>query len=335
MGRVPVPGWLAKYDWQGFLPFEQLPAVHDPASARIATANHKITPPGYRPFLSVDWFLPYRAERIEEMLLAEPKHSLDSFARMQGDGMSRLARELLPQALAAKPQTAQGRAAQAMLAGWNGDTPIDSAAPLVFSAWYRELTRLVYADELGDIFTESWEQRAGFMVPVMKGRNGYQRWCDDVKTPARESCEALSAKAFDYAAMDLKKRFGKPKKWRWGSAHIAASDHRPLGFFPVISRLFNVAPPTPGDSFTVNVGHFILRDEARPFANKHAASLRAIYDLSDLERSRFMQSTGQSGNVLSPWYRNLGERWARVEYITIPTARDKVPAAHTLRMVPG
>jgi penicillin G amidase len=137
-GRVPVPGWLAKYDWQGFVPFEQLPAIHQPASGRIVTANHKITPPGYRPFLSVDWFLPYRADRIEELLAATPRHSLKSFGRIQADTLSRLARELLPVARAAKPEKDEGRAAQKLLDGWQGEMSLDSAAPLVFTAWYRE-----------------------------------------------------------------------------------------------------------------------------------------------------------------------------------------------------
>ncbi len=51
MGRVPVPGWDAKYDWQGFLPFEEMPQWVDPASGEIVTANDKITPPGYKPFI--------------------------------------------------------------------------------------------------------------------------------------------------------------------------------------------------------------------------------------------------------------------------------------------
>jgi len=89
-GRVPVPGWDAKYDWQGFLSYEQMPAIADPPSGKIVTANNKITPPGYKPFMSVDWFPPYRADRIEEMLAQAPKHSMKSFARMQGDVDSRL-----------------------------------------------------------------------------------------------------------------------------------------------------------------------------------------------------------------------------------------------------
>ncbi|MGZ5085041.1 MAG: penicillin acylase family protein, partial [Usitatibacter sp.] len=280
MGRVPVPGWIAKYDWQGFLPYEQMPAVSDPASGRIVTANHKITPPGYKPFISVDWFPPYRADRIEEMLAMQPKHSLQSFARMQADSQSRLARELLPVALAAKPSTEGGRRAQALLQGWKGDMAVDLAAPLAFAAWYRELTRLVYADELGELFNESWEMRSAFMIGVMKGERGLERWCDDVRTAARETCPAQAARAFDLAARDLQERYGDAAGWRWGAAHPAAGDHRPFGFVPYVARLFSVAPETAGDAFSINVGAYFIHDKARPFANRHAPSLRAIYDLA-------------------------------------------------------
>jgi penicillin G amidase len=334
MGRVPVPGWIARYDWQGFLPYDRMPAVNDPRSGTIVTANNKITPPGYKPFISVDWFPPYRADRIEELLALRQKHSLQSFARMQADSQSRLARELLPVAMAAKPSTEGGRRAQALLQGWKGDMVVDSAAPLAFAAWYRELTRLVYADELGELFNESWEMRATFMIAVMKGERGYERWCDDVRTPVRETCAFQAARAFDLAASDLQQRYGDADRWRWGKAHPAAGDHRPFGFVPYLARLFSVAPETAGDTFSVNVGHYFIRDEARPFANRHAPSLRAIYDLADLDNSLYMQSTGQSGNVLSPWYSNLAERWARVEYITIPTRREAIAVAHRLVLKP-
>ena len=334
MGRVPVPGWDAKYDWQGFIPFEELPQYRDPPTHRIVTANHKITPPGYAPFISVDWFPPFRADRIEEMLAARPKHSIESFERMQADVQSQLARQVLSFAREAKPETSAGRDAQAMLTGWNGEMTRDSPAPLVFSAWYRELTRLVYADELGPMFATAWEQRLTFMVSVLKGENGMGHWCDNVDTPGLETCPQLTAKAFDLAAEDLGRRYGKPAGWLWGTAHYAAGDHRPFGAVPFIARFFDVDPATPGDSYTVDVGHYIIGDNARPFANRHAPSMRAIYDLADLDRSLFMQSTGQSGNVMSPWYANLAERWARVEYITIPVRREAIAAEHRLVLDP-
>jgi penicillin amidase len=62
--------------------------------------------------------------------------------------------------------------------------------------------------------------------------------------------------------------------------------------------------------------------------------MRAIYDLAALDKSVFIQSTGESGNVFSPWYANFAQRWAKVEYITIPTDRASIRAAHTLTLRP-
>src|SRR6185437_8167426 len=211
----------------------------------------------------------------------------------------------------------EARALQALLAGWNADMRADEKAPLAFAAWYRELTRLVYSDELGSLFEESWDLRATFMIAVMKDENGEGRWCDDVATPQHETCGDMAARAFDRAARELQRRFGGVE--RWGEVHRAAGDQRPFGFVPYVKRLFNITPETPGDTYSVDVGHYVIRNEARPFANVHAPSLRAVYDLSDLDRSLFIQSTGESGNFLSPWYANLAERWAKVRYITIPT----------------
>ena len=332
MGRIPVPGWDAKYDWQGFLPFEEMPQWVDPASGEIVTANDKITPPGYQPFLSVDWFPPYRSDRIRELLAARPRHTMQSFAAMQADSLSRLARELLPAARGAHPSTEAGRRAQELLRSWGGEMNAAERAPLAFAAWYRELTRLVYSDELGNLFEESWDLRATFMISVMKGENGERRWCDDVRTPKVETCEELAGRAFDLAAADLDRRYGGIIAW--GEAHKAQGIHRPFGVVPVLERFFNVEPQTPGDPYTVDVGAYTIRDAALPFGNRHAPSLRAIYDLADLDRSLYMQSTGQSGNVFSPWYADLAERWARVEYITIPARREAIAAAHTLTLTP-
>ncbi len=333
-GRVPVPGWDAKYDWLGVLPFEELPQYNDPKSGRIVTANHKSVPPEYRGFLGVDWASPYRAERIEQLLAKDARHTPDTMRRMQADSLSRLAVELLPVAQAAKPSTEAGKGAQKLLSDWRGEMAAERAAPLVFSAWYRELTRLVYADELGELFADGWDTRGVFMIAVMKGDKDRAKWCDNVRTPAKETCAQLAGRALDLAAADLAKRYGEPAQWRWGAAHVAASHHRPMGFVPVVGKYFNVTPETPGDAFSVNVGAFTIRDEALPFASRHAPSLRAIYDFADLDRSLFMHSTGQSGNVYSPWYDSFAARWARVEYIAIPAKREAIAVAHRLELKP-
>ena len=333
-GRIPVPGWEAKYDWQGWIPFEDLPASVDPSRGRLVTANHKITPPGYKPFIAVDWFPPYRADRIEALLAPQSRHTLTTFAQIQADALSPLAHAMHPHIAAAMPATEAGRRAKALLQAWDDVMSPGSPAPLVFAAWHRELTRLVYGDELGASFNDFWELRAQFMTDVMSGRDGMGRWCDDVRTKEVEDCLELAGRALDLAAADLEARYGNATSWSWGAAHASASDHRPFGSIPGLARLFDVAVPTAGDSYSVNVGAFTIRDPDRPYANRHAGSLRALYDLSDLDRSLFMQSTGQSGNIMSPWYSNLAQRWAAVEYVTIPAKREAIAARHVLKLHP-
>ena len=94
--------------------------------------------------------------------------------------------------------------------------------------------------------------------------------------------------------------------------------------------------PSPGDAYTVNVGRNNLNDEAQPFANRHAASLRAIYDLSDLEKSLYIHSGGQSGNILSDHYEAFTEAWAKNEYIPMRTERKTLDAEphQLLRLTP-
>jgi penicillin amidase len=326
-GQAPAPGWLAKYDWTGYLPFEELPRAFNPENGMLYTANHKITPPGYPHFISAEWQPPYRAERIRSLLEAIPKHAASSFARIQGDVVSLAMREALPRLLATRPRSEEARSALARLAKWDGAMAEGRAEPLIAWAWWRELTRMLYADELGDAFRANWMPRASFVLRLLSGDASHARWCDDVRTPALETCEELLALSLEAALADLRKRFGdQMSAWRWGPAHVARHEHRPFGRRPMLARLFDIRVPTPGDTYTVNAGRVNLFDDAQPFASRHAASLRAIYDLADPERSLFIHSGGQSGNVLSPHYDAFTAAWARGEYIPMRTERKALEA---------
>jgi penicillin amidase len=326
-GQAPAPGWLAKYDWTGYVPFEELPLAFNPDGGVLYTANHKITPPGYPHFISADWQPPYRAERIRSLLEAIPKHAPSSFARIQGDVVSLAMREALPRLLATRPRSEEARGALARLAKWDGAMAEGRAEPLIAWAWWRELTRMLYADELGDAFHANWMPRANFVVRVLSGDASHARWCDDVRTPAPETCEELLALSLEAALADLRQRFGDDMAaWRWGAAHVARHEHRPFGRQPALARLFDIRVPSPGDTYTVNVGRMNLFDDAQPFASRHAATMRAIYDLAEPERSLFIHSGGQSGNVLSPHYDAFTEAWAKGEYIPMRTERKALEA---------
>lgn len=321
-GLAPAPGWDARYDWNGFIPFDQLPRSYNPARGVIVTANNKIVPDTYPYFITADWAEPYRARRIEQLLKERNVHSVESFKQLQGDVMSPMVGEILPLMLAAPlknlPRNSELPGSHALLAAWDGNMSVNRAEPLIFQAWYRELTRLILADELGDAFQSLWRFRPILTRNILANQNGQSRWCANQATGATTSCAELVAEALDRALDDLKARYGSDMaRWRWGEAHAARGNHRPFSNIAILRRFFEVSVPTGGDAYTVNVGRNDIASDKDPFGNRHAASLRAIYDLADLNRSQFMHSTGQSGHVLSAHYRDYAMPWAAVEYISM------------------
>ncbi|WP_317924673.1 MULTISPECIES: penicillin acylase family protein [unclassified Cupriavidus] len=341
-GLAPAPGWDARYDWTGFIPFEALPQRYNPPEGAIVTANQRIVPPDYPYFITSEWTVPYRHDRIQALLAATPKHTLDSFAGIQKDVLSLAVRDALPLLLAApvsgdaaRPE--RERALLDALRKWDGTMAADRAEPLVVTAWLRELSRRLFEEKVGEaIFVRLWDQR-NVQQPMLNilrdpGKLG-AFWCDRPHTRPAESCNDAIADAWAQAIADLSRRYGDdPKRWRWGEAHTARSEHKPFGKVAYLSPLFNLRVPTGGDTYTVNVGRHNLRDEKAPFENTHAASVRALYDLADLQGARFMDSTGQSGNALLPRYREWTGKWAAVEYVTMPLAPAQ---AEALILVPA
>lgn len=313
-GVAPAPGWDARYDWQGWLPYSQTPQDDGAASGYVATANQRVTPPGYPHFLTQDWSLPYRHQRITELIEARPRHDLASMAAIQNDQQSLAAQALLPLLLRALRQAPARHAlagqAQAMLQGFDGRMDADRAAPLVFAAWVDELTRGIVIPRVGaSSFAATYGKRdfrAG-IEGIVARRDPW--WC------APLDCDAQVAQALDRALDRLQSAHGSDMaRWRWGQAHAALSSHRPFGSVPVLAGIFNVRQPSGGDSYTVNVGQYVPSDGKAPFANRHAASLRAIYDLSRPEASLFIYQTGQSGLALSERYSDMAQEWASGRY---------------------
>jgi penicillin amidase len=330
-GRWPVPGWSGAYDWQGVIPFADLPRTLDPPEGLLFNANNRLVPPDYPYLLTADWEPSFRARRLAELLAGE-EHDLAGFAVMQADQLSLLARDLLPIMLAPAAQSPQAEAARQALAAWDRVMRADAAEPLLFAAWYRELSRLIYADELGELFAAFWRLRPDFMERILTER---QVWCDDIATPEVESCAEQAAAALELALADLAERFGAARdQWRWGTAHPARMAHPLLGDRPWLAWLFNILVASGGDGTTVDVGHYSLR---QPFAGTHAASYRGLYDLADLDRSRFVATTGQSGNPLSAHYRDLTALWAAGASVPMSSARAAYDAnaIGRLRLLPA
>jgi penicillin amidase len=331
-GNEPVPGWTGEFDWQGFVPFVELPRLLNPTSGMIVTANNRIVPEDYPYYLTYDWAVPYRAQRIAALLDARPQHSIESFKGVQSDVLSGAAQEFLPILLQAAPLSARASAVRDLLMAWDYRMDGSRPEPLIYVAWYRELTRRVYADELGDFFDDYWGLRPRFMHDVLLGDQ--RKWCNDTGTEADETCPDQIARALEDALDYLTDLYGSDfTRWRWGTAHAARSEHRPFHGQPVIGDLFDIEVPSQGDSFTVNAAHHRITDLEHPFRQHHGPSLRAIYDLEDPDRSLFVHSTGQSGNRLSSLYSSFAERWREVGYLPMSMRRDDIEVGAIGRLV--
>lgn len=325
-GRAPVPGWDAVYDWKDYLKFEDLPRVDRADVGAIGTANARMVDPDYPHHLTYDWDSAFRQQRLKELIFDRDKHDVASMQRAQADVLSLAVQKLQPLMIAAaQAGRSVDDAVLDQLTAWDANMRPDRPEPLIFTAWLREAVRAIYADDLGPIFPRYFDSRAAALIRLLEGRAKGRDWCDDrTTTQDRESCGAVLAVALNRALRGLEKRYGPDRsKWRWGTAHYAYSEHRPFSDVPYLSSLFNITVPSPGGDYTLNRGK-VEYDAEPPFANRHASTLRAIYDFADLERSLFIHTTGQSGNPFSPYYRSFAERWAKVEYIEIPTKRESI-----------
>jgi penicillin amidase len=344
-GRLPSAGWLAENDWVGRVPVEALPRDLRPASGVVANANNRVTNAAFPRHLSFDWAAPYRIRRIERRLGERGFHTRESFAELQADVVSEMARAVLP--LIARElwwgePSGEGELAQLRgealqrLAQWNGAMAEHDPEPLIFYAWMRRLTRRLAEDELGPTFAEIAGVRPLFVERVFRDVGGAARWCDVVKTPARETCPAIARRALDDALAELTRRFGDDlDDWRWGKAHWASHRHAPLGYFAGPDLIANIEHPSPGGDHTVNVGRTPGRG-ATPERSLHAAGLRAIYDFADLDRSLFVIATGQSGHPLSSRYDDLNRLWRRGEHIrmSLDPADARAGALGEARLTP-
>jgi penicillin amidase len=331
LGIAPSPGWDARYDWAGWLPYAQTPQADATAIGKkgwFSNANQSVVAPGSDLFLGQDWVVPYRFNRIEQLLAAAPRHDAASMQKIQADQWSPATVRLLPLLQKTVSQHPLADQAQKALAGFDGTMRADSAAPLIFSAWIDELTRGVIGSKLGEARLKSMYGKRHFRSAIedMVARDD-KAWC------GAAGCAAQSSAALDRALTALQAtRGGQPAQWKWGDAHQALSAHRPFSNVPVLARFFDVRVPTGGDSFTVNVGQYWPNDAKLPFANRHAASLRAVYDLADLEKSQFIYQSGQSGLVFSSRYRDMSRSWADVGYR--PLQMNPAGFTHELQLKP-
>lgn len=325
-GRLPSPGWDASYGWDGLHEPGDGPRLV-PEGDALVTANNDVRTAGHASALVGDFDIPARAQRISEMLAQRPRWRAPELAAMQGDVVSRYARELVASSAGSYGGNA-GRAYE-HLAGWDGRMAAVGESAL-FAMYEQRLAAAVFGDEL-DLSRVSGPVRRAWLLRVLRGDMA-NAWFDDVRTPHKEDRAAIVERALGEAWDRGVARWREAvAQWPYGEQHRLELRH-PLGGLPLVGRLFNRGPyPTGGSATTVaafpspwpGLGETIVE----------GPTVRWVAVVGDGDRSLAVLPGGQSGHPFDPHYddqlalflqgrtRTMAWTEAAIERATVSTLR--------------
>ncbi|MFN2589784.1 MAG: penicillin acylase family protein, partial [Actinomycetota bacterium] len=240
-GTLPVPGWSDEYEWQGYVPFEELPWSYNPTEGYEATANNRPHDDAYPYVLGKDFLPPFRARRIVELITGRPTHDEASFRAIQTDTVSLAARELLPRLLQVEPADDRQKQAVQLLANWNHDMAADSAAAALYQLWCLHVAKAILGPRLGpELFSHYFGVREWtntFQYQVLPNLLAYPtaEWFGEDGGDARD--EVLRS-ALGSALDELAERLGPDMAgWRWGDLHRVRFAGQ-LAMIPDLAEMF-------------------------------------------------------------------------------------------------
>ncbi len=323
-GDVPVPGWTDDYEWVGFVPFEELPHVFNPARGYVVTANQNPVPDTYPYYIATFYASPNRARRIEAWLQSREIFHPDDMAAIQGDDVSIPAQQLVPYLLAVQHNDALIRRAQDILADWDFRLRADSAAAGIFEVVYWKLIESVVADDLSPDLRANYllhHNRHVQFIEWLLQQPPDHPWWDDVTTPQRETRDEIIARAFEQAVQWWREEAGDAvERWTWGRIHRTVFRHLVLGGVPLLNRFFDVdVGATPGDGQTPNANSFPF---GKSFSVDAGPSYREIFDVGNWDNARVIISGGQSGHVFHRHYGDMAPLWSNIEYVPLYWSRE-------------
>jgi penicillin amidase len=326
-GLVPVPGWTGEYEWQGYIPFDELPSAFNPSTHYLVTANNKVVGDDYPYMLAYDFAVGHRAQRITTLIEELDTLAVEDFERIHGDTYSIPGEVFTPHLLEIEPEGFLQERALNELRKWDYECDADSTGAAIFQVFYVKLVANTFGDELGEELLEeyvgAWTWHHIALEEMIEEANN--PWFDDVGTPQRETRDDIVLRSFAEALDYLGNRFGDvPHAWKWGRLHGAEFVHQPLGKSGIapLERIFNRGPIEVGGSgYTVNAASF---DPKEPYATAHGVSQRLIVDLSDFDNSLSTHTTGQSGLPFHRHYDDMIPLWQVVEYHQLLWSRHAV-----------
>jgi penicillin G amidase len=338
-GGTPVPGWTGEYEWTGSVEPQALPAMLDPPSGQIVTANNEVDR-HWPKTMTRDWASPFRSMRIAQMLGTRTGLTQADMRAMQLDVQSAEADRVLAAVEAAHDSVAFVKAEPEAqhcierLRLWDRKVD-DRPVAALYEAFLRALWRRTFADEMdADVFKEFFEygiaERYAGIDQIID--NPSSHWWNDIATVDKvETRDDIVLLAAADAPIALRAQFGAESNWAWDRVHSLSFRHALGAGGAVLNWAFSRGPfPQTGDAWTVRKASVDVR---QPFGVGDISSYRQVIDIGNWDAAWAVNPTGQSGNMMSPHYFDQNELWRTGGYRNFAFSRAAVEKARASRML--
>ena len=318
-GWRAVPGWTGEYEWNGYIPHDELPKAINPGTGYAVTCNQRVAGHDYPYYVGLSFTPEYRARRVQTQILAlEPgAATVDDMARIHAERISNPARIFTEALTNVAPLDGDSTEALALLCAWDYSMGSNCAQPLIYAKTKTYVIRFLLDHLMGEIAEELFSGVAGgdpHVRQIVVRMNEALADGDNSLLPSGYSWSGVLATALQSAVTELKAQLGDDMaEWAWGKLHRTQPRHPLAVLFPEYAGLLNPpAVPTHGDGDTPLAGSYAFHNE---FIATGMSVNRYIHDPSDWTNSRWIVPLGASGHPGSPHYADQAEMWANVEYI--------------------
>ncbi len=313
-GYMFFPGDTDKYDWKGFIPADSLPFEYNPDRGFVSSANNKTISDKKFPYYITEWYdLPYRINRIRQMLTEKEKLSPEDFRKMLFDHLSLQAVELKPIIINELQQTDKlnrnEKAVLESLMKWDNRYEKNSSQALVFDQFLILFIKNIAKDEMGDNVFKAFNGSLLFSKYLLQNviLTQNDEWCDNVTTKEKETFHDMVVKSYKETLDLISKKYGSPLQAKWGDNHKLLLEH-PLGKVKTIDWVFhlNRKYKAPGNANTVNPFTYNFN---QPFTADMGASQKHIFNTADWDQSYSILPTGVSGIPASKHYLDQSKKY--------------------------
>jgi len=317
--KLILDGSSGEDDPIGYYEFSENPKAENPDWNYVYSSNNQPVVEGYA--LHPGYYLPEdRARRITKLLEARNDWTVEEVKKMMTDVTSENAPEVarsIVETIESENLSDLQKKALILLKNWNGSYSLESGAPLVYNKLVYHISRFAMADELGDELFEVYNGNHVMkrsIQPLFASADS--PWWDDKTTDdTKESREDIFLKALETTCAELKDQLGENiALWQWQKVHTLEHNHA-FSAVPVLKKYFNVGPFSVGGNVeTINNYMFEWSDDGT-YEVVAGPSTRRIVDFDDVRGNSWsILPTGQSGNVMSPYYKDQAEMHAKGEF---------------------